>query len=112
MPRRRLWRWLGRVAGPRGWAAALSAERPTKVPDMAGFQYPDARRLDLAEEIFGHVVRDDYRWLEDRGSPETGAWRAAQDALFAQYAAGLPDRDALAARIGELTRAGAVTPPA
>ncbi|HEY1916115.1 MAG TPA: prolyl oligopeptidase family serine peptidase [Streptosporangiaceae bacterium] len=79
---------------------------------MAGFQYPGARRLDLAEDIFGHVVRDDYRWLEDRDSAETAAWLAGQDALFARYAAGLPDRDALAARIGELMRAGAVTPPA
>jgi prolyl oligopeptidase len=79
---------------------------------MAGLQYPDAPRLDIADEIFGHVVRDPYRWLEDRDSAETGAWLAAQDTLFAEHAAGLPDRAALAARISELMRAGAVTSPA
>ena len=79
---------------------------------MAGLRYPDARRLDIAEEISGHVVRDPYRWLEDPGSAETRAWLAGQDALFTGYAAALPGRDALAARIGELMRAGSVGPPA
>jgi prolyl oligopeptidase len=79
---------------------------------MAELPYPDARRLDLTEEIFGHVLRDPYRWLEDAGSAETRAWLAAQDALFAGYAASLPGRDALAARIAELMRAGSVSAPA
>ncbi len=42
---------------------------------------------------------------------QTRAWLAAQDALFAGYAAALPGRDALAARIAELVRAGTVSPP-
>jgi prolyl oligopeptidase len=78
---------------------------------MAELPYPGARRLDLTEEIFGHVLRDPYRWLEDAGSAETRAWLAAQDALFAGYAASLPGRDALAARIAELMRAGSVSAP-
>jgi len=44
---------------------------------MAEFSYPDARRLDLAEEISGHLVRDPYRWLEELDSAETRAWLAA-----------------------------------
>ena len=79
---------------------------------MAEFHYPDAPRLDIAEQIFGHVVRDPYRWLEDADSAGTRAWQAAQDALFAEYAASLPDRGILAARIAELTAAGSVSPPA
>jgi prolyl oligopeptidase len=79
---------------------------------MAELHYPDARRLDIAEEMSGHVLRDPYRWLEDPGSAETRAWLAAQDALFAGFAASLPGRDALAARIAELMRAGSVSPPA
>ena len=57
---------------------------------MAELRYPDAPRLDIAEQIFGHVVRDPYRWLEDADSAGTRAWQAAQDALFAEYAASLP----------------------
>jgi prolyl oligopeptidase len=79
---------------------------------MAELRYPHATRLDVADQIFGHVVRDPYRWLEDADLAETRAWQAAQDALFAEYAASLPDRDALAARISELVRAGSVSPPA
>ena len=82
------------------------------MPGMAGLRYPDAPRLDIAEQIFGHVVRDPYRWLEDADSAGTRAWQAAQDALFAEYAASLPDRGAAAARIAELTAAGSVSPPA
>jgi prolyl oligopeptidase len=79
---------------------------------MAELRYPHAPRLDIADQIFGHVVRDPYRWLEDADLAETRAWQAAQDALFAEYAASLPDRDVLAARIAELVRAGSVSPPA
>jgi prolyl oligopeptidase len=79
---------------------------------MAGLRYPHTPRLDVADRIFGHVVRDPYRWLEDADLAETRAWQAAQDALFAEYAAALPDREALAARIAELVRAGSVSPPA
>ena len=45
--------------------------------------YPPARRLDLAENIGGHLVADPYRWLEDAGRAETQDWLAAQDALTA-----------------------------
>jgi prolyl oligopeptidase len=79
---------------------------------MAELRYPPAPRLDIADRIFGHVVRDPYRWLEDADLAETRAWQAAQDALFAEYAASLPGRDVLAARIAELVRAGSVSPPA
>jgi prolyl oligopeptidase len=78
---------------------------------MAGYRYPDARRLDLTEEILGYVVPDPYRWLEDPDSPETRDWLAAQDALFAGHAASLPGRDAFAARITELMRSGSVGAP-
>jgi prolyl oligopeptidase len=78
---------------------------------MAELRYPGARRLDIAEEISGQLVRDPYRWLEDADSAETCAWLAAQDALFTGCAAALPGREALATRIAELVRAGSVSPP-
>ena len=37
---------------------------------MTADQYPYARRLDLIEDLFGHEVRDPYRWLEDPDSEE------------------------------------------
>ncbi len=73
--------------------------------------YPSARRLDLAENLHGHLVRDPYRWLEDPASGESQAWLAAQDALMREQAAALPGRLPLTARIRELMGAGYVSAP-
>jgi prolyl oligopeptidase len=78
---------------------------------MTATGYPPARREDLAEEIHGHLIADPYRWLEDAASDETKSWLAAQDALLAEYTAGLDDREPLAERISELLRAGSVGTP-
>jgi prolyl oligopeptidase len=75
--------------------------------------YPQARREAITEQIHGHLVSDPYRWLEDPGSPETAAWLAAQDALYAEQAAAqLPGRETLARRIAELMGAGEAGVPA
>ena len=84
---------------------------PLPVTGPADAGYPPARRLDLAENIGGHMVADPYRWLEDSGSTETKAWLAGQDALAAGQLAALPAREELAARIGELTATGFVSSP-
>jgi prolyl oligopeptidase len=78
---------------------------------MTADQYPAARRLDLSEDLFGHPVRDPYRWLEDAASEETRAWLGAQDGLFRGYGEALPGVTALAARILELTGTGHVGVP-
>ena len=49
---------------------------------MDEFEYPQARRLDLTEDIGGHRVSDPYRWLEDDTSAERADWLAAQAELF------------------------------
>ena len=40
------------------------------------FDYPEARRLDLTEEILGYQVSDPYRWMEDADSAERADWLA------------------------------------
>ena len=49
------------------------------------FEYPQARRQDLTEEILGRRVSDPYRWMED-GRPRAGGRLAAQAGLFAASA--------------------------
>ena len=73
--------------------------------------YPAARRMDLVEDLHGYRVADPYRWLEDGDSPETQEWLAAEEALWAGYRAGLPRREAFAARVAELLRVGTVGSP-
>ena len=74
--------------------------------------YPAARRMDLAEDLFGHHVADPYRWLEDAASAETRQWLAAEDELWGGYRDGLPAREAFTARVRELLRVGFAGLPA
>ena len=78
---------------------------------MTADQYPYARRLDLIEDLFGHEVRDPYRWLEDPDSEETRAWLRAEDDLFRAHEEELPGVAALAERILELTGTGHIGVP-
>ena len=54
------------------------------------------------------AVVDDYRWLEDDASPEVKRWVAEQNALTRRYLDVLPQRPAIAARVGELLRTSPV----
>ena len=78
---------------------------------MSEFSYPQARRLDLTEDILGHQVSDPYRWLEDDTGAERAAWLSAQADLFASYRAELPGRDRLADQVRELLSTGYVGTP-
>ena len=78
---------------------------------MNEFRYPQASRLDLAEDILGHRVSDPYRWLEDDTSAERAGWLAAQADLFASCREDLPGRERLAARVRELLGTGYVGTP-
>jgi protease II len=76
------------------------------------FDYPQARREDLTEEIAGHQVSDPYRWMEEAGSTERADWLAAEAELFAAQQPGWPGRDQLAARVRELLNVGYEGTPA
>src|SRR5712691_730026 len=79
---------------------------------MNEFGYPQARRLDLTEDIGGHQISDPYRWLEDDTSAERACWLAAQDEVFLACRDELPGREGLAARVRELLSTGYVGAPA
>ncbi len=74
-------------------------------------RYPDAPRLDVADDLFGHRVEDPYRYLEDPQDERTLAWSRAQDALLAEHAAGWSTRPHWRRRVGELLAAGGVGAP-
>jgi prolyl oligopeptidase len=74
--------------------------------------YPQARRLDLTEDVHGYRVTDPYRWLEDPSSEESAAWLAAQGKLWTDYMDGLGWRERFASRVAELTHVGHVGVPA
>src|SRR5580692_7140252 len=73
--------------------------------------YPEAPRLDLTEDIFGHQVSDPYRWMEDADSAERTDWLRAEAELFSAERAHWPGRDILAERVRELLNVGVVGTP-
>jgi len=78
---------------------------------MGEFGYPQARRLDLTEDLLGHEVSDPYRWLEDAASAERDSWLAAQAELFDGQVQDLAGRDKLAGQVRELLSIGYVGTP-
>jgi prolyl oligopeptidase len=73
--------------------------------------YPPSRPDSTLDWYFGTSVPDPYRWLESLNSRETASWIAAQNALTAGYLDGLPQRDAIKARLTELWNYAKVTVP-
>ena len=87
-------------------SASTGAPAPAPAPPApaprSGLSYPAARPGDVVETHHGVAVADPYRWLEDMGSADTSQWVSAENTVTDAYLAGLPGRDALRQRIGEL----------
>ena len=84
------------------YAATLSL--PADAQDMTAPQYPETRRDNTAETLFGETIADPYRWLENdvRNDPEVAAWVERENAVTDAYLAKLPARTWFKRRIGEL----------
>lgn len=85
-------------------AALVALATAANAQDMSAPQYPETRRGEVVETLFGEQIADPYRWLEDdvRNSPEVAQWVEAQNAVTDAYLAQLPARDWFRERIGAL----------
>jgi prolyl oligopeptidase len=100
-PRRATLRRAARSGGASALAwGLLLALGPAPVAAQA--RYPESRVAPVVDTLHGIAVTDDYRWLEDQQSADTRAWIAAQNRFREQRMAGVPGRDAIAARLREL----------
>jgi prolyl oligopeptidase len=82
-----------------GVVASLAA---LAAPAAAQDRYPESRVAPVVDTLHGVAITDDYRWLEDQRSADTRAWIAAQNRFREQLMAGVPGRDAIAARLRAL----------
>jgi prolyl oligopeptidase len=73
---------------------------------MSELRYPQARRMNLTEDVLGYQVSDPYRWLEDADSAERAHWLAAEADLYEAQRDEWPGRDALTAQVRELLGVG------
>ena len=65
---------------------------------------PIAEKKPVTDRYFDATVVDNYRWLEDRDSPETQRWATAQDQYARGYLGSLPAYAGLKQRLTTLTR--------
>src|SRR5690606_11632715 len=65
-------------------------------------KYPDTRKSNQTDEIFGTRVADPYRWLENDTSSETGDWVKRQNKVTEKYLSKIPFREAIQKRLTEL----------
>jgi prolyl oligopeptidase len=72
---------------------------------------PISRVVDVKDTLFGAVVPDPYRWLEDAGSDEVKAWMRAQDEAARAALHALPARDGLAVRLKQLLYIDSISSP-
>jgi len=72
---------------------------------------PPTRTVDAADELHGRRVADPYRWLEDVKDPEVATWMRAQDEFARGKLAALPQREALAERLEQLSYIDSISAP-
>lgn len=70
--------------------------------DKNRIEYPVTRKGTVADTIFGTVVPDPYRWLEDDMSEETAEWVREQNRITFGYLEKIPYREQIRARLAEM----------
>jgi prolyl oligopeptidase len=80
--------------------------------EVSALAYPVARTVEQTDDYFGTKVSDPYRWMEDVDSAELKTWVDAENELTQSYLAQVPGRDAMLARLMELTNFERYTAPA
>ncbi len=65
-------------------------------------QYPKVRKSAVQDLIFGKMIDDPYRWLEDDRSLETAQFVNEQNAVTQAYLEQIPDRDKIRKRLADL----------
>ncbi len=75
--------------------------------------YPQTRRVDVVDEIFGIKVPDPYRWLETdvRESEEVAKWVEQENLVTFAYLKKLPYRDQIEKRLTKLWNFEKYSPP-
>jgi len=85
-------------------ALSLAAANPISAAEMKKLDYPETRRDDVAETLFGEKIDDPYRWLENdvRTDTQVADWVARENAVTDGYLETLPQREWFSNRLSEL----------
>jgi prolyl oligopeptidase len=69
---------------------------------MATWNLPTARRVNQSDTLFGKVIHDPYRWLEDPDAPETQKFVQDQNAVVKSFLATSQIRDKFEQKMTQL----------
>ena len=69
---------------------------------LGKLDYPKTRKVDVADDFFGTMVADPYRWLEDADDPEVMEWTGTQHDTAMEKLSGLPGRATFERRLREV----------
>lgn len=79
--------------------------------DDSKIQYPNAHRSTVAEQYFGTMVEDPYRWLEYENEPDVKKWVEEENKVTQGYLGLIPFRAALHKRLTEIWNYARQTAP-
>ncbi|MBN1414933.1 MAG: S9 family peptidase [Bacteroidales bacterium] len=83
-------------------SAACKIGTPEKqVYSIPELTYPVTAKVDTADNYFGTVVKDPYRWLENDTAKEVAAWVKEQNNVTDSFLAMIPFRDKIKSRLVE-----------
>lgn len=68
---------------------------PKDEQQQALLTYPQVREDNISDTLFGKVINDPYRWLEDDNSAETSEWVKSQNDVTFSYLEKIPFRNKL-----------------
>lgn len=102
----KLHHWIGI---PLGLTMASCASENNK-PEIA-LEYPLTAKVDQQDSLWGTLVKDPYRWLEDDRSAETEAWVQQQNEVTFGYLDNIPFKDQIKQRITTLWDYESVSAP-
>lgn len=69
---------------------------------MNTLKYPDSRKVDQVDTLWGVEVEDPYRWLEDDRDPEVEQWVIDQNIFTRAYLDAIPEREEIKSRYESL----------
>lgn len=75
------------------------------------FDYPETKKVEVADVLHGVDIKDTYRWMEDNKDPEVIAWDKAQNEFTDKYISQIPFRNKLKERFLKLMKIDEVSIP-
>ena len=92
-------------------ATVVGAQDGSSAASPAPLSPPKAKMQPVTDDLYGHKIVDNYRWLEDAGSPETQEFVRQELAYTRGILDPLPGREKILERLQQLALVGTIDAP-